>query len=729
MAGVAAILAGVSTVLGGGIAVAGTSGIVGEGQVVTLPAGTSAPAPTRTVSSLAGVGFWMPVISSAFAGRFSDEAGTLTAGAGDELVFVSAELDTFAPPLGMVDSSYTGTTLTLSFAGHAVTLPATPSGSVSGVAGSTYGVTGTQYSGVWVVAVPDGTPVTLTASEGGSSQSVDLRAGGRVVSAPVVLYRDPAGPLGLDVQPNLARSLGVSTGSDEVTFPVTVKEVVLTDFRLDQAVPSAGLPVSEAYLLVSVTVGDGTGSAGKYYFDPGDPRTAATLSVPGQGAIPAAFGPAFGGADQDLAGIYGFVVPATVSSATLTVGAGSGQAVYFDSPDSFTPQAELVTGSTAASFPVSFPPAARVPAAGATAVAGGSASAIGGGSSTEVQSSTQGGVTAKGDATVGRSSGRGGSGWLGVAAGVAGAGGGLTVVVLGLVVWRRRTRLVEPASVQPIPLNIPATDPAAGNADGQASDIDGEGADGDGAAVAAVVLPHPPKTFSHGADTAPLRGGRAGEVPLLVVRVLGQLEVEGTTGTIRRRAVQRALVVLAVNYGRPVASEELRRCLASDEMSEPTAATLRSELSRLRSVLPDGLLPDQTPGVGYSLAGPVHVDWAAFKALDVQAKACVGAQRLEVAARALSLLRGPVLENSGWHGIDPTVWEIETAVETLAVDTAERALEAGQATVAGKAATQGLLTVPGSPALWRLRLRAAESGSGENAKAIVDRARLSAGLT
>jgi hypothetical protein len=739
--GVVFVLAGLLSAADGGVAVAGLSGNVGEGQVVTLPAGTSAPAETRTAGSLAGLGFWVPVISSAFAPRFSDEAGTFTAGAGDELVFVSAELDTFHPPLGLVDSSYTGTTLTLRFAGHAVTLPATPSGSVAGVAGSTYGATGIQYSGAWVAAIPDGTPVTLTASEGGSSQTVDLRAGGRVGSAPVVSYRDAAGPLGLDVQPNLAGSLRVSTGSDHVSFPVTVKEAVLTDFRLDQAVPSAGLPVSEAYLLVSVTVGDGTGRAGQYYFDPADPRTAATMRVPGRGEMPAAFGPAFGGADEDLAGIYGFVVPATLGSVTLTVGPGSGQAVYFDSPDSVTPQADPVTASTAASFSLTFPPAARVPAAAAAAVAGsakpvagsvpsvagGATSAAGGTSWTGVPSSTRGGVQAEGAGTVGRSSGGGGSRWLVVTAGA----GGLTVAVLGLVVWRRRTRLVGPAPVKPVPLHFPVTGPAASNVGGRGRGMVGggvDGADGGGVAVAALGSDQPPGGSGPSADIELVSENDAGGVPLLVVRVLGRLEVEGVTGTIRRRGVQRALVVLAVNYGRPVTSEELRGCMGSDEMSEPTATTLRSELSRLRSVLPDGVLPDQTPGIGYSLAGPVHVDWAAFKVLSAQAEACVGPQRLKVAGRALGLLRGPVLENSGWHGIERSVWEIEAAVEALAADTAERALAAGQATVAGKAAAQGLLAMPGSPGLWRLRLQAAKSGSGENVTVMADRARLLAGL-
>jgi hypothetical protein len=280
-------------------------GGVGEGQVVAWPFGTSPPAGVRRVSPLAGAGFWMPVIRSAFAGQFSDLDGTYTAGAGDELVFVSADLDTFDPPLGQVEPGSFPTALTVRFAGHAVALTPTTAGSLSGVAGSSYGATGYEYTGEWVVAIPDGAPVTLTASEGGFSQSVDLRDGDQVGVAPVVLYRDSAGPLGLDVQPSLAATLGVSTMSGRVTFPVTVKDAVLSFFRLDSPVPSTGLGSGDAFLWASVSVGKGEGRAGQYYFDPVDPPTAATLGVPGRGSLAAAFGPTFQGADENWPGSTG----------------------------------------------------------------------------------------------------------------------------------------------------------------------------------------------------------------------------------------------------------------------------------------------------------------------------------------------------------------------------------------------------------------------------------------
>jgi hypothetical protein len=714
----------------GPVAAAQTGGVVGDGQVVTLPYGTSPPARTRSLASLAGAGFVATAVRSAFARQFDLEGGPVFTGPGDELVFVAAQLETFDPPLGKVDSSYTGTTLSVTFAGHSVMLPLAPSGQVSGVAGSTSGATGTEFAGGWVVSLPEGAAVTLTATEGEFSQAVDLRTGRRVGVVPTALYRNPAGPLGLDLRSNLSGTLAVSTGSDRITFPVTVPEAVLTFFRLDTDQPTTGLPASEAYLLVSVTAADGQGSAGQYYFVPSDPPTAATLTVPGTGVIPASFGPAFDGSDQNIDGIFGFVVPATLSSATLTLGTGTGPAVYFDSPDTTVTPIETTTAVTPATFPLTFTAAQPVPAPAATATAGppapvSSPPSTSTAPSRKDQSSPQVKVPAS-HASDGRSPGvaerGGGESRLAVTAGATGAGGA-TVVVLGVVVWRRRTQLVEP---HPVAFSEPDTLSGLAVLDGTtgASSVPTDAAQ----AVPAVLPSHESGASRTVASPGVPVGSAVGTgapvvVPRLVVRVLGRLEVEGTTGVIRRRTVQRALIVLAVSYGRPITSEELRGSLAQHEMSEPTAATVRSELSRLRAVLPDGVLPDRSPGSGYGLAGPVLVDWAEFKNLASQARAAEGDARLDVANRALRLVRGPVLEGGGWHGIDRTVWEIEAAVESFAIEIAGSALDDRRPSIAAAAAAQGLLAVPGSPNLWQLRLQAARTGSGENPAVIAERAR------
>jgi hypothetical protein len=66
-------------------------------------------------------------------------------------------------------------------------------------------------------------------------------------------------------------------------------------------------------------------------------------------------------------------------------------------------------------------------------------------------------------------------------------------------------------------------------------------------------------------------------------------------------------------------------------------------------------------------------------------------------------------------------------IERLASQAATQALNVGQPQLAAEAATQGLLAVPGSPGLWRLRQIAAQNGSGENRDYIEARAKAEIG--
>jgi hypothetical protein len=703
---------------GGAIAVAQTSGQVGDAQLVTLSSDAPLPPQARPMPSLAGVAFVAPVIEAGFASQFEGDNGVLMAPAGDELLFLSVDAYSFAPPFGQTGYHYASPLLTVAFSDHVVTLPESPEGTVAGVAGSAYSDDGAYYPGRWVVAVPAGAPVILTAREGPFSQALNLRTEARVGLSPVALYRSPAGPLALDVRPNLAGSLVVSAGSHRVTFPVTVSEDVLSYFRLDSPQPTSGLPANEAYLLVEVSVPAGSDPAGnQYFFDPDDPTAAVTLRLPGRPALRSQFGPSDPGPGEPLDGIFGFVVPATMSAATLSLGIGDGPAVYADNPSDVAPRAVSTAASTSAAFPLQFPPPSTAPLAASGSSVSGTPNATT--PSTTVTPSTTASsshsaslATRAPPSTLTR---QGGS--ESVDAGIA-AGAGLVVLVLvlGLVFLRRRGRL-------------PPTPPDQGGAGGSPTDHDDAltgltppepadehlvapggraGGPADAKAVVAAAAPG-------GGDVAVSAG--------LEVRVLGRLEVEGATGPIRRRAVLRALIVLALNEGRTVGSEELRAMLANDEMSVLSAGTLRSELSRLRAVLPDGMFPERETGLGYGFAGPVTVDWTVFKMLAATAKVSVGDDRIAVAMEALRLIRGPVLENGTWHGIDKTVWEIEAAIDSLAGETAVLALEARQPSVAAEAAARGLLAVPGAPRLWQLRLRAAEDGSGENVAVLSGRAR------
>lgn len=220
------------------------------------------------------------------------------------------------------------------------------------------------------------------------------------------------------------------------------------------------------------------------------------------------------------------------------------------------------------------------------------------------------------------------------------------------------------------------------------------------------------------ADPGTVRAGRR-----LVLGVLGPLEVEGLRATIRRKPVLWTLVLLAISEGRPVSVDELRDRLASSEDKEPSAPSVRTYVSYLRTALPEGMLPDKGGDAGYLLAGDdVEVDWDTFRALAERARRVDGADRLELAGRALALVRGPVLAHKTWHGVDQAVYHMTVAISDLPAETAAQALRIGRADVAERAGRQGLLGAPGTPKLWQARIDAAKAGSGESVAGIVAQA-------
>ncbi|HWG73532.1 MAG TPA: hypothetical protein VG184_05715, partial [Acidimicrobiales bacterium] len=175
------------------------------------------------------------------------------------------------------------------------------------------------------------------------------------------------------------------------------------------------------------------------------------------------------------------------------------------------------------------------------------------------------------------------------------------------------------------------------------------------------------------------------------------------------------MVLLAISEGRPISVDELRNRLASSEDKQPGAPNVRTCVSCLRAALPEGVLPDKGTDAGYLLPGDdVEVDWDTFRALAERARRVEGEDRLELAGRALALIRGPVLAHKTWHGVDQAVYHMTVAISELAAETAAEALAIGRADLAERAGRQGLLGAPGTPKLWQARIDAAKAGSGES---------------
>lgn len=687
---------------GSGVASAQSDQPVGDAQAVTLVFGATPPGALASMPPLAGLAFFAPTVQAGFFDQVSTQDETYTpASAGDELLFLSVDADSFAPPFGQTGFHYAAPQLSVTFADHSVSLPESPDGSVSGVAGSSDGADGAYYPGRWLVAVPKAAAVHLVAMENGFSQMIDLRSGARIGSVPTVLYRDRSGPLALDVQPNLAGQLVVTAGGSRVTFPVTVQEETLSFFNLSSAQAPAPLPASQAYLFVQLTVGTGTDQSGTadWYFDPQDTTGAVNVTVNGE-AVAATIGPTApdpGNTGEPFSGLFGVVVPATLTSARLSVQPPSGPSVYLQGPNDLSPRQEAVTASTPATFAVSFPP--PQPPAPLSSPATTSATT----------STTVSGVLSA--PVVPAASGRKGSSSSDTWPVVGAAAGGATVVILAGVFISRRTKLVEPRPVEPKQLPAGPSPPV----DTAAIDVDPVVAEDEAPATVATVVSVVEATSDPVGDVLVL--------PRLRLRILGRLEVQGTVQAIRRRAVLRALIVLALAEGRPIGSEELRYTLADSEEAELSASSVRSELSRLRRVLPEGLLPEREPGSGYLLSSDdVEVDWIVFRDKARRSAGLEGYDRVEMALSALELVRGPVLVHQSWFGIDSTVWDMNAEIDRFAADTAETALQEGRSVAAAVAARQGLLAVVGSRRLWELRVLAARAGSGESEPALRARA-------
>ena len=704
----AAALSGVLVVIMSGLALGGAAAgaaggqPVGDAQEVMLPSGFTPPVGLRQLLPLAGVAFVAPVISAGFYGHVDGMDGSLVPSqTGDELLFVSVEAFSFAPPFDQTPYHYAAPQLSVVFGDHSVSLTETLDGSVSGVAGSAYGSDGARYSGSWVVALPKGAPVKLVAAEDGFSQSVDLRTGVRVGSSPVVLYRDQSGPLGLDLRPNLAGKLVVAAGSSRVSFPVTLREAVLDYFNLASPDAGAGLSADQAWLFVQVSFGVGVDQTGRadWYLDPAVPAQALSVSVDHGPAVIPTQSPAVPDPTDTATlfkGLYGFVVPASATTAAITVGAGTVPSVYYKGPADLNPTAEPVSSATPVRFTVSFPPpepatllptpptAVQAPTPSPSSVAKQPVSSAG-----EVSRPHVGTV---------------GGGWADIGWG---AGAGVVVLIVGGVFVYRRSRIVEPRPVETDQAGADAVVPPE-EADASLSD---QAAEPDSSLASTLTFERHPAA----GELVPEPAADALKRARLRVRLIGPLEVDGTLGTIRRVGVLRVLLVLCLNLGRPISSGELRNRLATSDESEPSAPTVRSELSRLRKILPEGLLADREPGSGYALAADeVEVDWFAFKAIAAQASTEMDAASLESAARALRLVRGSVLEHRSWHGVDPLVWEMTAEIESFASRSAELALQMKEPAAAAELARLGLAGAPGAPGLWRLRIRAAASGSGEN---------------
>jgi len=131
------VATGLALPFGGAGALADGDQHVGDAQSVTLPTDFTPPPGLRQLLPLAGVAFVVPSISAGFCAHIDGLNGPFVPSQpGDELLFLTADAYSFAPPFGQTPYHYAAPQLSVAFGGHSVSFAETPDGSVSGVAGS-----------------------------------------------------------------------------------------------------------------------------------------------------------------------------------------------------------------------------------------------------------------------------------------------------------------------------------------------------------------------------------------------------------------------------------------------------------------------------------------------------------------------------------------------------------------------------------------------------------------
>lgn len=641
--------------------------VLSAGQTVALSdPGVSLMVPRD--GRLAGYGFLTDVTGAAFTSKAGTDSDSVQASSGEQLVVVAAtETDT--------DQSF--------FYDYGNSAPTYQlvSGQLK-VDLATSAIGGSPASYIWAVSIPAGAPAALVATNGGFSQSFDLRTGNRTGSSPVALYRDlnsPAATQSLSASQTLR---GSASGADPAILSIAPTEALLGYFEPGETL-IAPPPPDKAWLMVRMGLSTMTDATGHQLTTTGVFDAPSVVLQTATGTINPIEVSTLPDNTTPFPGAYAFEVPASLANATLVFNLNG----TVPATNSSGAQVNITFTPDTASIPISLPPVQASPGQGyAPAAARASSPSI----TIRQSASTRA---------------QGGTSLLYLVA-VAAALVVLAVGLLGLRRYRRDPLRPRVTAITRTPrrllrgsdLYLPSTTSGRPN-------------------EPAALPPASSESTTVGAD--PVGVTAVDERPetvgtQLVLSLLGPFRVDGLRRPIRRRAVTRLLLALAVYFDRAVSVEELRDLTAVDPDQPESAENIHSLSSLLRSSLPPGCLPTIAPGeTGYRFSTAVDIDWAVFNQLaDLFHANDDPASAVAVGLDALSLIRGLPLAHCSWNGIDDAVRHIQTTIENLAADVARAALAARDARSAETAIGQGLLAVPGSLVLWDCRLHAAAAGSG-----------------
>ena len=538
----------------------------------------------------------------------------------------------------------------------------------------------------FTVAVPNTThAVDLVVSEGSFSQSFDLWTLRRTPPTPAVLYRDPSTPTlsGTGAAPG---ALALSNPSDgfSSSASVTLQSAALGYFPPSGA---GSAPLSPNQAVLSVVLD------GEFPNDPNDPTgsghylgsktplptSLVTFTPSGGSAVSATESGAGvntgkGSNDNGLFdATYSFVVPANLTTGTISVGAGSFSGAEFTlyTAEEGNTTLDITSPMTLAiSFPVVQAEAAQKtpPWVGQP-------------------------LPPTADPSLGSSGSSGSSGgfpiWLAVLA--------LAVLAGGVVIVQRR-RQRTPASATSVSAPPPATSPA------------------DGSLVDAVDRQTPPDQQS--ALPAAVATETPRETPRPAVNVLGPLEVLGLAQRCEPKFVEELLVYLVLHDHRHLRAGQIQLGMWPVGSSRPEIAekTMRNYLSKLRTCVGPQHLPETSGTDGY-LIRDVGSDWATFQRLVREADAIGGERAIELRTEALALVRGQpfdkVTDGYEWVDEEHLRTDMTIAIAKCALALAADHYEAGRHDAAVGAARSGLKGAVDDFELWQIGARAIHA-KGDN---------------
>src|SRR5690606_19472827 len=211
------------------------------------------------------------------------------------------------------------------------------------------------------------------------------------------------------------------------------------------------------------------------------------------------------------------------------------------------------------------------------------------------------------------------------------------------------------------------------------------------------------------------------------VGLLGPFEVRDRDGAVvevpgvRLRAL---LAALALEPGRVVTRTRLVDWIWGPRPPADEANALQALVSRLRRVLPDGVI-EAEPG-GYRLAvAPDAVDVCRFERLVGRARAAEPAARAELLREALALWRGPVMTDlKGGDAFDAAITRLEELRVSALADRVEADVRLGRGAELVAELTELVAAYPLREGFVAALMRAlAEAGRGTEALTVYQRTR------